>query len=226
MYIFVRKVLKQNSISLIFTSICIKIWWTLYQGKPSSPYCTNLFRFGFYDPKLWQKLAPQHRIIFFKSSENITFMFARGKWDPFPGWGSMMAYSNRCPFLSRAKNRSPWKHDASHSLNGNTHSFEPWKMCEYISKHISYMNFRPIACVYACERQGFYRKKHHKGCAQWWPLKDLVRGHEREAWKKNVNWLLENFTPEFLLFVSFSSHSKWVITRKSSQKKKITIAKI
>lgn len=50
--------------------------------------------------------------------------------------GSMMAYFNSCPFLSVSKNRSPWKHYASHSLNGNTHDSEPWRMCEYVSKCI------------------------------------------------------------------------------------------
>lgn len=69
-----------------------------------------------------------------------------------------MAYSNRCPFLSEPKNRSPWKHDASHSLNGNTHSFEPWRMCEYVSKHILYMNFSLIASVSASEHRHIYRK--------------------------------------------------------------------
>lgn len=56
------------------------------------------------------------------------------------------------PFLSVAKNRSPWKHYASHSLSGNTRDSEPWRICEYVSKCVCVCMFcvQEHACMCVC----------------------------------------------------------------------------
>lgn len=60
------------------------------------------------------------------------------KWDFFfQSAGTWWHILTVALFLSVAKNRSPWKHYASHSLSGNTRDSEPWRMCEYVSKSVS-----------------------------------------------------------------------------------------